>query len=227
MVAGWQKRHCILAVDMFLYYAPPKTDALEAGPMKGFIMLRDILDVKCESSSCQISIVVKGREFLFQAVDKASCDKWMEKLRFAVAVINDQDPRTTQEIVIDKLWSSNLLGISLKDRRVVGINWDGAKAQGWRLGDVVIAINDPKAHVLDQAAAVERLRECRSVELPFKVYIKRYDADSDERFADGAAAPGPLVTKPKENESAGKESKDDGKDSDDGEVDADAGKEAM
>lgn len=221
--AGWQKRHCILAVDMFLYYLPPKADNLEAGPMKGFILLKDILDVKNDSDNNSISIVVKGREFLFKAVDKASCQKWMEKLRFAVAVINSQDPQVISEILIDKLWSTQLLGISLKDRRVVGINWDGAKAQGWRLGDVAIKVNDK--HVVDQADAVEKLRQARSQPLPFKVVIMRYDAQNDPRFAGETSAPaGPLVEERGENDSGGQN---DVADPDDATIDVTAGNEEM
>lgn len=43
---------------------------------------------------------------------------------------------------------------------------------GWRLGDVVVKVNNH--HVTDQADAVEKLRIARSQPLPIKVCVMRY-----------------------------------------------------
>jgi len=193
MFAGWQERHVILSVDMFLYYNPGKSEGGEAGPMKGFILLKDILDVQSVEED-QLSIVVKGREFLWKAQDPASRDKWMSRLKYAVAVISSSDPQIISVLTIDKLWSDKLLGISLKERRVVAISWEHAKTQGWKLGDVCIKVDN--AHVVDQADAVEKLSAARSQTLPFKVVIMRYD---DSQMEGALEAPQEEVAKERDH----------------------------
>eukprot|EP00397_Hematodinium_sp_SG-2012_P051190 GEMP01059862.1.p1 GENE.GEMP01059862.1~~GEMP01059862.1.p1 ORF type:complete len:255 (+),score=88.35 GEMP01059862.1:486-1250(+) len=174
---GWQRRHCILAVDMLLYYVPSKYEGGEAGAMKGFIMLKDVLDVQGEGDT-KITLSVKGRAFLWKGSSPEIRDSWLHSLQRAVAIINCQDPQITKEVVVTSLWSGELLGISLKERRVVSINWDGARSHGWQLGDVCIKVND--ARVVDQAEAVEKLRHIRKAALPFTVMVMRYDHTSEE-----------------------------------------------
>jgi len=226
--AGHQQRLVINLVDMLVYHSPPKTEGGEAGAMKGFVMHRDILDINKDEDSTNIGIVVKGREYNFKAVDKASQDLWYRKLKFAQSVINDEEPQQEVKIKQDSLWGGNLLGISIKNCRVVGLNWDYAKTtQGWRLGDRVVAVND--IPITDQNHAVQKLREVREQPLPFYVTVKRFSGEgavaNHDAGATGLPEPSQVIKEHAKGESKGADP--DEADADDCQVDVDAGKDTM
>lgn len=221
-LAGWQRRYCILAVDMLLYYTPPKAEGAECGPMKGFVILKDVLDVTCEGD-CKIALAVKGRAFQWKASSREIRDEWYKKLTRAIAVINCQDPQITKELCIDQLWSNELLGISLKDRRVVSINWDGARTHGWQLGDVCIKVGDET--VTTQNAAVEQLRHVRTNGCPFNVTVMRYD---HANATSTTIQPRPPAAEGDSGDEDGEKKDDDGAPDDgDGVIDPEEGREKM
>lgn len=194
VLARWQARHVILAVDMFLYYAPPKTEGQDCGVMKGFVILKDVLDVN-EEGDRKLTVSVKGRMFLWRAPTPEMRDNWCKALRVACAIINCSEPQITLKLNIDKLWQNELLGISLKDRRVVSINWDGARLHGWKLGDLCTQVGDKVVNTPGEA--VDALRDVRKTFLaegtPFEVNIMRYNPTSEQEANTGSAAFQPSV----------------------------------